>query len=254
MPVPHPVAGSPFPKVNSFIPIIAQNTNEKKEEGRADHSPPKITMLNNAQLKETLNQKLTTHADEARPIFTTSSRQDEPIDSLTLPTLNIVLTFSVPLADLQGQIERIYSLIQSLGLASSVQYQAKPSLVKPPTPIVIPEPVRATASSPIRVSAVPTSSSTAVTAATSPRSSRKPSATRAPPTPSCPTSRPFGCSTLSTTPRAFPRPTSPSPPPMPPLGPRRPSFSASSLSGRWRFPDESICVPRKNPATFLRST
>ena len=163
MPVPHPVAGSPFPKVNSFIPIIAQNTNEKKEEGRADHSPPKITMLNNAQLKETLNQKLTTHADEARPIFTTSSRQDEPIDSLTLPTLNIVLTFSVPLADLQGQIERIYSLIQSLGLASSVQYQAKPSLVKPPTPIVIPEPVRATASSPIRVSAVPTPSSTAMT-------------------------------------------------------------------------------------------
>ena len=120
-------------------------------------------MWNNAQLKETLSQKVTASADEARPVFPASSRQDEPIDSLTPPTLNIMLTFSVPLADLQGQIERIYSLIQSLGLASSVQYQAKPSLVKPPTPIVIPEPVRATASSPIRVSAVPTSSSTAVT-------------------------------------------------------------------------------------------
>ena len=120
-------------------------------------------MWNNAQLKETLSQKVTASAGEARPIFPVSSHQDETINSLKPPALNIMLTFSVPLADLQGQIERIYSLIQSLGLASSVQYQAKPSLVKPPTPIVIPEPVRATASSPIRVSAVPTSSSTVMT-------------------------------------------------------------------------------------------
>ena len=120
-------------------------------------------MWNNAQLKETLSQKVTASAGEARPVFTASSRQDETIDSLTPPTLNIVLTFSVPLADLQGQIERIDRLIQSLGLASSVQYQAKPALVKPPTPTVIPEPVRATPSSPVRVSEVPTSSSTAMT-------------------------------------------------------------------------------------------
>ena len=114
-------------------------------------------MWNNAQLKETLNQKVTASASEARPVFTTSSRQDEPINSVTPPTLNIVLTFSVPLADLQGQIERIHRLIQSLGLAGGVQYQAKPSLVKPPTPPVIPEPMRAAPSSPIRVSAVQTS-------------------------------------------------------------------------------------------------
>ena len=120
-------------------------------------------MWNNAQLKETLSQKVTASAGEARPIFPVSSHQDETINSLTPPTLSIVLTFTVPLANLQVQLERIDKLIQSLGLASSVQYQAKPSLIKPPTPPVIPEPVRATASSPVRVSAVPTSSSTAMT-------------------------------------------------------------------------------------------
>ena len=120
-------------------------------------------MLNTAQLKETLSQKVTASAGEARPFFTTSSRQDEPINSVTPPTLNILLTFSVPLADLQGQIERIHRLIQSLGLASSVQCQTKPSLVKPPTPTVIPEPVRPTASSPIRESAVSNATAAAMT-------------------------------------------------------------------------------------------
>ena len=120
-------------------------------------------MWNNAQLKETLSQKLTASASEARPVFTTSSRQDEPIDSVTPPTLSILLTFSLPLADLPSQIERIDRLIQSLGLAGGVQYQAKPSLVKPPTPPVIPEPVRATASSPIRESAVPNATAAAMT-------------------------------------------------------------------------------------------
>ena len=120
-------------------------------------------MWNNAQLKETLSQKVTASAGEAHPVFTASSRQDETIDSLTPPTLNIVLTVSVPLADLQGQIERIDRLIQSLGLANSVQYQAKPVLVKPPTPPVLPEPVRATASSPIRESAVPNATAAAMT-------------------------------------------------------------------------------------------
>ena len=120
-------------------------------------------MWNNAQLKETLSQKVTASADEARPVFPASSRQDETIDSLTPPTLNIVLTFSVPLADLQGQIERIDRLIQSLGLASSVQYQPKPALIKPPTPPVIPEPVRATTSSPIRESSVSNATAAAIT-------------------------------------------------------------------------------------------
>ena len=120
-------------------------------------------MWNNAQLKETLSQKVTASADEARPVFPASSRQDEPIDSLTPPTLNIMLTFSVPLADLQGQIERIYSLIQSLGLANSVQYQAKPSLVKPPTPTVMPAPVRAITSSPVRESSVSNATAAAIT-------------------------------------------------------------------------------------------
>ena len=131
--------------------------------GGLDFRSPKIIMWNNAQLKETLSQKVTAYAGEARPVLPIPSRHDEPIDRITPPTLSIVLTFSLPLADLPNQIERIHRLIQSLGLANSVQYQAKPPLVKPPTPTVIPEPVRATASSPIRVSAVPTSSSTAVT-------------------------------------------------------------------------------------------
>ena len=120
-------------------------------------------MWNNAQLKETLSQKVTASAGEAHPVFTASSRQDETIDSLTPPTLNIVLTVSVPLADLQGQIERIYSLIQSLGLANSVQYQAKPSLVKPPTPTVMPAPVRAITSSPVRESSVSNATAAAIT-------------------------------------------------------------------------------------------
>ena len=120
-------------------------------------------MWNNAQLKETLNQKVTASAGETRPDFPASSRQDETIESVSPPALNIVLTFSVPLADLQSQIERIHRLIQPLGLASGVQYQAKPSLVKPPTPTVIPDPVRAKASEPIRVSAGQTSIATAMT-------------------------------------------------------------------------------------------
>ena len=120
-------------------------------------------MWNNAQLKETLSQKVTASAGEARPIFPVSSHQDETINSLTPPTLSIVLTFTVPLANLQVQLERIDKLIQSLGLASSVQYQAKPSLIKPPTPPVIPEPVRATASSPIREAAVSTVTAVAMT-------------------------------------------------------------------------------------------
>ena len=120
-------------------------------------------MWNNAQLKETLSQKVTASAGEARPVFTASSRQDETIDSLTPPTLSIVLTFTVPLANLQVQLERIDKLIQSLGLASSVQYQAKPSLIKPPTPPVIPEPVRATTSSPVRESSVSNATAAAIT-------------------------------------------------------------------------------------------
>ena len=120
-------------------------------------------MWNNAQLKETLSQKVTASAGEARPGFPTSSHQDERIDRVTPPTLSIVLTFSVPLSDLQCQIERIGKLIQSLGLASSIQYQAKPPLVRLPTPTVISEPVRATTSSPVRESAVSTVTAAAMT-------------------------------------------------------------------------------------------
>ena len=120
-------------------------------------------MWNNAQLKEALNQKVTATAGETRPVFPASSHQDETTDSATPPTLNIVLTFSVPLADLPSQIERIHHLIQSLGLANGVQYQAKPSLVKPSTPTVLPAPVRAMTSAPIRASSAPTSAAAAMT-------------------------------------------------------------------------------------------
>ncbi len=120
-------------------------------------------MWNNAQLKETLSQKVTASAGETRPDFPASSRQEETIESVSPPTLNIVLTVSVPLADLPSQIERIHHLIQSLGLANGVQYQAKPSLVKPSTPTVLPAPVRATTSAPIRASSVPISTTATMT-------------------------------------------------------------------------------------------
>ena len=120
-------------------------------------------MWNNAQLKETLNQKVTASAGETRPDFQASSRQEETIESVSPPTLNIVLTVSVPLADLPSQIERIHRLIQSLGLTNGVQYQAKPALIKPSTPTVLPAPVRATTSEPIRVSATQTSTAAAMT-------------------------------------------------------------------------------------------
>ena len=131
--------------------------------GGLDFRSPKIIMWNNAQLKETLSQKVTAYAGEARPVLPIPSRHDEPIDSITPPTLSIVLTFSLPLADLPNQIERIHRLIQSLGLANSVQYQAKPSLVKPPTPTVMPAPVRATTSSPVRESSVSNATAAAIT-------------------------------------------------------------------------------------------
>ena len=120
-------------------------------------------MWNNAQLKETLSHKVTASAGDAHSGSRTSSRQDETINSLTPPTLRIVLTFSLPFADLQSQIERIDRLIQSLGLARSVQYQAKPALFIPPSPPVIPEPGRATASSSIGESSVSNATAAAMT-------------------------------------------------------------------------------------------
>ena len=82
-------------------------------------------MLNNAKLKETLSQKVTANA--ADPVQNRHTGVAErAAEKMVLPSLTIVLTFSLSLDEAPSQMKRIAELLQSLGLQSAVQQPAAP--------------------------------------------------------------------------------------------------------------------------------
>ena len=103
-------------------------------------------MLNNAKLKETLSQKVT--ANIAEPIHTpTNSTAELAGSEPMLPSLSVVLTFSLSLAEAASQMKRIQEMVRILGLQPAVQQQLtplplkstqtapKPASLRPTTPV-----------------------------------------------------------------------------------------------------------------------
>ena len=86
-------------------------------------------MLNNAKLKETLSQKVT--ANIAEPVHAPTNSTAEPAGSEPmLPSLSVVLTFSLSLAEAASQMTRIQEMVRMLGLQSAVQQQLTPLQLK----------------------------------------------------------------------------------------------------------------------------
>ena len=91
---------------------------------------PKIIMINTAVLKETLSKKVAEQAVTAVANQVHGAVAERAAAILQSPSLSVVLTFSIPLQEVQPQIERIQALVASLGLQNDFQYQP-PSLVAP---------------------------------------------------------------------------------------------------------------------------
>ena len=101
-------------------------------------------MLNNAKLKETLSQKVT--ANIAEPIHTPTNSTAEPAGSEPmLPSLSVVLTFSLSLDEASSQMKRIQEMVKMLGFQpamkqltplplKSTQMAPKPDSLQPNTP------------------------------------------------------------------------------------------------------------------------
>ena len=86
-------------------------------------------MLNNTKLKETLSQKVT--AKTAESVHTQTNSTAEPAGSEPmLPSLSVVLTFSLSLAEAASQMTRIQEMVRMLGLQSAVQQQLTPLQLK----------------------------------------------------------------------------------------------------------------------------
>ena len=117
------------------------------------HRPPKIIMLNNAKLKETLFQKVT--ATTADPVQNRNTGVAErTAEEMILPSLTVVLTFSLPLDEAQFQMKRIQELVRSLGLQPTVQPQPGPAMAgvpqSAPQSVPKPDPVPTTAAARIQ--------------------------------------------------------------------------------------------------------
>lgn len=96
-------------------------------------------MLNNAKLKETLSQKVT--ANIAESIHTPTNSTAEPAGSEPmLPSLSVVLTFSLSLAEAASQMKRIQEMVRLLGLTPAVQPATAPVTVNVP-PVANPVPL-----------------------------------------------------------------------------------------------------------------
>ena len=94
-------------------------------------------MLNNAKLKETLSQKVT--ATAADPVQNRNTGVAErTAEEMLLPSLTVVLTFSLPLQDAPSQMKRISELVQSLGLLPMVQPPTGPVVTSVPTAKPVP--------------------------------------------------------------------------------------------------------------------
>ena len=94
-------------------------------------------MLNTAKLKETLSQKVT--ATAADPVQNRNTGVAErTAEEMLLPSLTVVLTFSLPLQDAPSQMKRISEMVQSLGLLPMVQSQSGPVVTSVPTAKPVP--------------------------------------------------------------------------------------------------------------------
>ena len=77
-------------------------------------------MLNNAKLKETLSQKVT--ANIAEPIHAPTNSTAEPSGSEPmLPSLSVVLTFSLSLDEASSQMKRIQEMVKMLGFQPAMK-------------------------------------------------------------------------------------------------------------------------------------
>ena len=77
-------------------------------------------MLNNAKLKETLSQKVTANISE--PIHAPTNSTAEPSGSEPmLPSLSVVLTFSLSLDEASSQMKRIQEMVKMLGFQPAMK-------------------------------------------------------------------------------------------------------------------------------------
>ena len=86
-------------------------------------------MLNNVKLKETLSQKVTANTTESTHAPTTSNSEPSGSEPM-LPSLSVVLTFSLSLAEAPSQMKRIQEMFRILGLQPAVQQQPAPLPLK----------------------------------------------------------------------------------------------------------------------------
>jgi hypothetical protein len=86
-------------------------------------------MLNNTKLKEILSQKMTANTTESTHAPTSSAAEPSGSDPMS-PSLSVVLTFSLSLAEAPSQMKRIQELVKMLGLQSAVQQQLEPLPLK----------------------------------------------------------------------------------------------------------------------------
>ncbi len=96
-------------------------------------------MLNNAKLKETLSKKMTPKTSEPLQLHTNAVAEGTETD-LILPSLTVVLTFTLSLDKAQSQMKRIQEMIRALGLQPTVQHQTVPVLAGVSQPVPKPGP------------------------------------------------------------------------------------------------------------------
>ena len=101
-------------------------------------------MLNNAKLKDTLSQKMASQTAESRQLHPMALAERTGTE-LILPSLTIVLTFSLSLAEAPSQMQRLQEMVGALGLQPTVQQQPAPSLAGVPQPVPKPAPLPTTA-------------------------------------------------------------------------------------------------------------
>ena len=94
-------------------------------------------MLNNAKLKETLSQKVTATVADMVQIHHTGVAE-RTAEEMILPSLTVVLTFSLPFQDAPAQMKRISEMVQTMGLLPLVQSQSGPVVTSVPTAKPVP--------------------------------------------------------------------------------------------------------------------
>ena len=107
--------------------------------GDLDDRSPYFIMLSSAKLKETLSQKVTAKTADAIQVPSISTVEPSG-NELPLPSLSVVLTFSLSLDEATSQLKRIQELVRLLGLQPTVQPATAPvtanvSPVSKPVPL-----------------------------------------------------------------------------------------------------------------------